>query len=518
MRPVHGPVRLLMMMALVMVMAALAAACSSDDSDDGGAGPSGEPKYGGTLTFTMFADSATLDPPLLITTPDILLAQAFYDTLVQIQPDLSLKPMLATSWEANDDLTSYTFNLREGVKFHHGKEFKAEDVLFSFNRLLDPVLDSPARTTMEVIDSMTILDDYTIRFDLTSPSVFFPDVLSIYQAQILPADVDISRLTLEEFGTGPFTMVEHLPNERTVMTKNPDYWEEGRPYLDEVVMLPIPEPETRTEALKSGDVDVVFVMQPQSAPGIEAYDGTKVVQSASASYLNLSMDTQSAPFDNILVRKAMQAATDREAISQAALFGNGVIANDHPIPPNDPHFAPQYAPPPYDIELAKSLLAEAGYPDGIDVTLYTSTVGPGLVDMAVVMKEKAAPAGIRIDIQQKPEDAFWVDYWIVEPFTTVFWNGRPPDQALSITTASDSQWNAAHYDNPIIDELIVKARGQDLAGRRETYGEIQRILVDEVPRIIPVFQPVLYGARDEVYGIPAHPLGWQILTEAWLDR
>ena len=156
-----------------------------------------------------------------MTQSDIIVTQHTYDNLVMIQPDLSLKPMLATSWEPNDDLTSYTFRLRKGVKFHHGKVFKAEDVVSTFQRLLDPELDSPARSSLSVIVDMVILDDYTVRFDLDAPNAFFVEALSLYQGRIVPSDIDPARLALEEFGTGAFTISEHLPGERTVMVRNP---------------------------------------------------------------------------------------------------------------------------------------------------------------------------------------------------------------------------------------------------------------------------------------------------------
>ncbi len=477
-----------------------------------------KPKYGGSLIVTLFADFYTLDPPLQVNSSEIMITQATYDNLVMIQPDLSLKPMLATSWEASDDLTSYTFQLRQGVKFHHGKDFKAEDVVSTFTRLVDPELDSPARTTFNVIKEMVILDDYTVRFDLIAPNAFFPENLSIYQARIVPSDVDPARLALEEFGTGPFMITDHLPGEQTVMTRNPDYWEKGRPYLDKVTIHLIPEPATRAEALKSGDVDIIFLLEAQSASGIDAHPDTTVLETASASYLGIYMDMSVEPFDDVLVRRAIQAATDREAINQAALLGRGVIANDHPIPPNDPHFASQYAPPDYDPDLARSLLEQAGYPDGIDLSLYTSSAGAPMIEVAVAFKERAAPAGIRVDIQRMPEDVYWTAVWMQEPFATVFWNGRPPDQALSIVYASDANWNESSYNNPTIDQLIIQARGQEPEERKATYGEIQRILIDEVPRTVVVFQPILFGVRTDVRGVQAHPMSWLILNDAWLDR
>ena len=480
----------------------------------------GAPKRGGSLIMAMYTEHTTLDPPILgLSVMDIAISQATYDNLLIIQADGTVKPELATSWEANDDLSSYTFYLREGVKFHHGKDFKAEDVVSTFARLQDPVLDVPARSTFEPIQDVVIIDDYTVRFDLDGPNAFFPDSLSIYQARIVPSDVDVKRLHLEEFGTGPFMISEHLVGERTVMVRNPDYWEEGKPYLDEFIVQFIPEVATRTQSLISGDVDIVYQLEPQSIPAIEADANTVVLNQPSLSIIAMDMRTDREPFDSKLVRKAMQLATDREFIVQAALFGMGTIAYDHLVPPNDPRFAPQFNPPDYDPEAAKALLAEAGYPDGIDITLHTGDVGPGMLEMAIAFKESAAPAGIRVDLQRQSAAVYWEDFWNVEPFTVVYWFGRANvDQAHSIQYKSDSSWNAPRYFNDELDELIVRARGETLEEQIVTYARIQEILVDDVPRLVVGFQPWLYGARANVRGVVPHPLAWPIINDAWIDE
>ena len=127
-------------------------------------------------------------------------------------------------------------------------------------------------------------------------------------------------------------------------------------------------------------------------------------------------------------------------------------------------------------------------------------------------------AGIRIDVQKVSADSLLSSYWSVEPFAVTYWFGRPnPDQALTITITSDTPWNTRHYKNPELDALIIKARGQDLEGQIETYAEIQRIMIDDVPRIIPAYQPWLYGASDDVRGVSPHPMGWPLVQDAWLD-
>jgi peptide/nickel transport system substrate-binding protein len=473
------------------------------------------PKYGGILRIAYPPDNKDFDPPLLSNTADMLVVHQCYESLVERNPDWTLRPLLAESWEPNDELTQWTFHLRHGIKFIHGKELEAEDVVYTFDRLFE--VESPLASVLGMVEDVVAVDDYTVRFDLSSPNAFLPDLISRYHAKICPSDIDPVRLATETFGTGPFTVTEHVVGERTVMKKNLNYWWETYPYLDEVIIIYLPDPESRAGALKTGTVDAIFDMVIPSIATIEAHPDTRVSIVTSGQYMNLAMIVTMPPFDDILVRQAIQAATDREAINQAALFGKGSLAYDHPIAPTDPHFSEKCKTPEYDPDLARELLEQAGYPDGIDLTLYCSTLGAPMVEMAMVMKEKAAPAGIRIDIQVMPEDGYWSDVWMVEPFCTVYYGGRIPDEALSIVYLSTASWNESRYNNPRVDELILKARIQlELEDRRESYGELQCILIDEVPRIIPVFMPVAHGMRLNVQGLEAKPHGGIFCRYAWL--
>jgi peptide/nickel transport system substrate-binding protein len=506
--------RSMMLLGSLMIAALLVfAACSSEEAAPARAG-----KYGGTLRIAMVADTNTLDPAFSLASPDNTFSLATYDNLVLRMHDLTLKPMLATSWEPNDDLTSYTFHLREGVKFHHGKTFNADDVVFTFERLIDPDVGSPARGALSSIVGIVKVDDYTVRFELSSPNAFMPESLSIYQARITPSDIDPALFHTQEYGTGPFIQVEFLPGERSVLKRNPDYWQEGLPYLDELIFYYMAEPETRLEALKTGSVDLYQELEALSVDVIEATAGLVVSEATSAAYINMAMIETAPPFDNKLVRQAFQAATDRETILQVALFGRGMVGNDTTIPPNDPHYDSTQEIPPYDVEKAKRLLAEAGYPDGLDVTLHTSSITWGMNETAVAFKESAAPAGIRVTIKTSPEDIYWSDVWMSEPFTMVAWNGRPPDQALSIVYLCDTDWNETYMCIPELDALIERARGEaDFATRKATYAEVQRILIDDASRIIPVFRPLFMGMADNLRGVSAHPNNWLLLHEAWLD-
>ena len=486
-----------------------------------------EPRYGGSLRVGYALEHGSLDPPVIITHIGNTIVIQTHDRLVSIDRDLTVQPELATSWEANDDFTSYTLHLRRGVKFHHGKDFKAEDVIYTYQRLLSPDIDSVVRNSLSIIEEMVAVDDYTVRFDLSSPNALFLLELTAYQAGIVPSEIDGEKLPLltdkfdiQTYGTGPFMLVEHLQGERSTLVRNPNYWRQGYPYLDEIVLLNIREQVARTQALKAGDIDLMTQLDLQVASALEGEPDIKLQEVATSGWIAMPMRNDIPPFDNKLLRQAMQAATDRDLIRQTALLGRGSIAYDHPIPPNHPLFSAEAsAKVRYDPERARELLAEAGYPDGIDVTLFTGDVGPGMIDMAVAFRQGAAPAGIRVAIEERPSDGFWSDTWGVEPFTVLYVFGRPhPSQHLDLFYGSTSPWNAQRYQNQAVDNLVAMAKSQDAESAKVSYEEIQNTLIDEAPQLLVAFLPQLVAARSNVYGAGPHPVGWDYLQDAWIDE
>lgn len=471
------------------------------------------------LRVGMSSASTTLSPGFGVGVADYTIDGAIYDNLVFQRHDLTLEPMLAESWEHNDDLSEYTFHLRDDVSFHHGKRLTSDDVVFSIKRLIDPNNPSSARSTLAFISDVVAIDESTVRFDLDSPNAFLPEALTIYQARILPSDIEPDRFVNEAIGTGPFKLVEHVPDEYTVLEANDAYWRPGLPKIDRLTFFYMPEAATRIAALKSGEVDVIWELEAQSVSEVANGPETRVSVAPSATYLGMVMDTTVAPFDDVRVRRAFQLAADRQAINEAALFGDGEIANDHPIPPFSPYWDTSQKLIERDVSQAIQLLNDAGYPDGIEVTLHTAAGGTDMQAMAVAFKEQALEANIVVNVATYPEGDYWSNVWMQQPFFTTRWNGRHPDQAFAIVYASDATWNEAHYQNGRLDEDILGARAApDLDTQKVLYGDAQRILIEDVPTIVPVFRPIWVGLRKAVLGVEAHPSNWLVLTEAALTE
>ena len=351
-----------------------------------------------------------------------------------------------------------------------------------------------------------------------APTGYFPSYLQKSEARILPANLDLEELVLGAVGTGPFILDEHLPGERITMVRNPNYWEEGKPYVDEIVFLNIPEPRRSgsgtpgrrrgPDSTRHGPLGASLKSTPIPTPTCLVLEGW--------GWLGLAMDNARPPFDNKLLRQAFQAAMDRELVNQVALLGLGAPGYDHPIGTSNAVFASQYAPPPYDPELARSLLAEAGYPDGIDIDLHTADITTGAMGYrGGISKRVLHPRASGSNVVVNPSAGFWDTVWQNETLTIDAWRGADRDQALSEQFHSASPYNAPHYVNPELDALIEKAKGQDLAGQQESYAEVQRILIEDVPAIVAAFRPELIAVQNYVQGVSPHPLSWPLFQDAW---
>ena len=481
----------------------------------------GGQKYGGTVKIGVI-DFGTMDPALMgLSEGSSLYSELTYDNGTVLWYDGAVTPWAIESWETNDDLTRYTFDIRKGIQFHHGKELRAEDIKFTFDRILDEATASPLQGQIDYIENITAVDDYTAVFDLTGPNVFLPAQLTIYHARILPSDIDIGLITSKEFGSGPFTLTEHNPAERTVMDRNPDYWRAGVPYLDQVILFYMPEQTTRVEALKSGAIDVILEPTFSVLADLEANPNVIVKEAPTASVRVIDFHTDREPFNNKDLRKAFQYAVDRAFVRDAALFGRGADANDHPVGPNDEYYWDEQPIVMQDLVKAQAYLEAAGYPNGIDVVL-TTTDATQKLELALAFKESVAAAGIRVEINNADPTTYWEEFWMNPccPFVASSWGSRPAPEALSVQLRSGGVWNESYYVNTRLDELLDMASAEgDFVKRKEYYREIQEILIEDVPVLYLMYIPKVTAHRARMQSMQVNPaLATYLIEEWWIDE
>jgi peptide/nickel transport system substrate-binding protein len=476
-------------------------------------------KSGGTLTLALPGSPGFLDPALVTTNEGYIISLAGYDGLVRINENMAPEPMLAESWETSDDLLTWTFNLRKGVKYHHGKEFNADDVIYTFERILDPDLGSPAKSILGFVKDLEKKDDYTVVFNLETPSAFLDTSLGAVQNRIVPSDRTTEQLNQELSGTGPFKMEEYAPGAHTTMVANEDYWQEGIPHLDKFRMVYMPEEATQIAALTSGTVDMMWGLGFENTGTVDAAEEADVLEIKSGLFQDVVFDVRQEPFNDVRVVQALKLCVDRPGIRQVVLQGKGSDGNDQPIAPISIYWG-DIPVREQNIEKAKELLAEAGYADGLEFTLYTSDSRPGMVELALSFQEMTKAAGVNVQIERVPADIYWGEYWLKVSACVSNWNMRAtPDESLSTAYHSEAKWNESFFASDELDKLIDDARGEkDFDKRSEMYKKAQEIISDEAGTLIPYFKPLIMALRKEVKGFLGHPTGLVDVRTVWLDR
>ena len=486
----------------------------------------GGPKRGGVLKHALPAIN-TFDPAFLGTVQDDQIARYWHDQLVWVDGNLQVDwdRSLATGATPNDDGTVWTFDLRQGVTFHDGRPFTAEDIVFTFDRLRDPEIGAATVGLYENILAIEAVDDHTVQFTLAKPN---PDFLTYdlndYHAHIM--DMNTEDYETEWNGTGPFIVESYIPEDRVVMTRNPNYWRMGEdgdalPYLDGLEFIFLSEASAQFEALRGGQVDWINYMSPEFIQPAMDDQSLEVFGKITNFHYVIHMRSDQPPADNVLVRQAIKYATDREGILQLAGLGFGVAGNDSPIGPAFGDFFLDEMPP-RDVEKAKDLLAQAGYEDGLEIEL---TVQDAQIarSIATVWVEQLAEAGITVNIQVVPIGVYYGDgLWLESPFAITDWGPRSsPQPYLALAYVCDAIWNESHFCDEELDALATQAASEmDLDTRTGLFQEISRIFIERGPVIVPYFGQVSLGYRNDVMpGIEWESISTNVdLADVWLDR
>jgi peptide/nickel transport system substrate-binding protein len=485
--------------------------------------PMGGIQRGGSLHSQMFWSTERFNDPAIISSyfvSNVLRQVSEY--LVNVTPELTVEPVLATGWTPSEDGKVWTVELREGVTFNHGKVFSADDVVFTFNRLLDPETGSGFSSIANYLspNSVEKVDDYTVKFHADRSVGDFPYHLYAYMAAILPTDWG-GDFYDQPWGTGPFTIKEFRPDERIVFQRRDDYWDVGvdgnpLPYLDELVFANYPDDASYLDALERGEIHVTSIGM-ATLPQVMQMDHISPTFYQSGGFFNGVLHTNEPPFDDVRVRKALKVAVDREKWVQAVYLGYAIPGNDTPLAPIY-DMAPDIPPPQQDIELAKSLLAEAGYPNGLDLTAHF--INDELTtNTATWLAASAEAAGFRIELSPNPEYwQVWLDDWGPNVFGVSNWGMRAtPSEYFNIAYQSEASWNETHWNNPEFDQKLAEYDAElDAVNRKGLLADLCTLIAEEGGLLTAGHYQVLYAKAIGLQEFEINPMGFTTYRKTWL--
>lgn len=503
----------------VMALSSLAA-CSESPAVAKKA--TGKAVRGGTLRIGIgeVSGSETLDPVVVSSARNqAWYNNAIFDLLVDVDDDWNYIPQLATSFVADEALTTWTFELRDDVEFHDGRPFTSADAIFTIRRHLDPDLGSPSFARLSgVLDSAGLKEagPHGFTAELKAPDAFFPLILSQKWFGMVPD----GTTDFKGVGTGPFVLKSFDPGKSWEVTRNPKYWQKGLPYLDGIQAVAITEPATKVLSVTSGDSDLIDDFDYTQLRIVEASaDVAKIVEVPGAIGPLLAMNMDVAPFDDARVREALKLAYDRQQIIDTAYQGRAVATSDTPCPSDDSFYPASLGIRERDVARARELLAEAGYPDGLEVELYMSTVVAGALDFGSVYQESVKEAGINVTIKQWPIATYYDEPYVKQPFRISWWYHRHPDTILPVAYVGDGHSNESHMKNPEFERLLTDARATaDPAQQKELLSQAYQTVADEGGVIIPAYANRLLATKNAVAGVQ---IGFQrdvVLTRAYLAK
>ncbi|MFZ6019308.1 MAG: ABC transporter substrate-binding protein [Chloroflexota bacterium] len=462
------------------------------------------------LVIRTSTDPDNLDPHLSAASLTQQIMLNVFEGLVKPAPDSSVLPGLAESYTVSEDGMTYTFKLRAGAKFHDGSPVTVDDVRYSFERLMGKGMEKPLTSNLNDVESIETPDDRTVVFKLKQTNSSFLALLPTLA--VLPAAND-GKHGETPIGTGPYKFVEYTPQQRIVLEKFTEYWQEGVPSIDRVEFVIIPDDQTAFLQLQSGAIDFTGI----SADQIQQLDAKfKVITQGANSVMLMGMNQAIEPFNNPDVRRAIYHAIDRTAINAAVYDGLATILGSNMSPVMQKYYEPgleKMYPP--DVEKAKELLAKAGYPNGFQMTLSISSHAAVYAQIAQIIAEQLKKVGIDVQIETV-EWGVWLEriYTNREYQTTIIdFTGKLDPYAVLGRYKSDFRRNFFNYNNAAYDELMVQAlRETDEAKRIELYKQAQRILAEDAAAIYLLDYPFHWAMKASVQGYTPYPIFFHDLS------
>jgi len=412
-----------------------------------------------------------------------------FDCLTEVAADGTLVGELAESWEASADAKTWTFKLRQGVTFHNGKPFGADDVIESLNLHTAEGAKSAAKPIVSSITEMKKMDDHTIEFTLAAGNADFPFLLSDYHILMYPAG-QIEEAIANGIGTGLYKVETFEPGVRTIVTRVDSHYKDGSAgWFDSIEFTAINDSTARMNALMTGQIDAANRVDFKTEPLMRANPNIEIFEVTGNQHYTFPMLTNVSPFDNMAVRKALKHAINRQEMVDKILLGHGAVGNDHPIGPANQYFAADLEQNAYDPDMAKKILADAGVSD-VSVQLSASDAAfSGAVDAAQLYQASAKEAGINIEVVQEPADGYWSNVWLKKPWCACYWSGRATeDWMFSTAYETGVPWNDTQWENARFQELLLMGRAElDTTKRSEIYTEMQMIMSKEGGTVVPMY-------------------------------
>jgi peptide/nickel transport system substrate-binding protein len=484
----------------------LLAACASSSSAPaaGATSASTTPRRGGNLKVGLTGGSGadTLDPHKGLTYLDTARAQSLYQPLLQLNTQAQSEFVLAEEISPHGSTSEWVIRLRPGITFHDGKPLTADDVIFTFKRIISNKLSGSTSLGPVDLKGLKAMDKLTVLVPMTSPYGSFLDQLAYwYYLYIVPTGFNPAKPN----GTGAFVYQSFTPGQRSVFTRNPHYWKTGLPYLDTLTIIDFSDSTSLQNALTTGVIQGAGALEGPQIAELKTASGVHTVASHTGAITPFTMRVDQAPFSDVNVRQALRLLVGRPQLINSALDSYGVPASDV-FSPFDPNFDTSLHRQ-QDIPQAKSLLKKAGH-DGLTVQLVTSPVATGTVAMATVLQQQAKAAGVTINLKTVDPTTFFGPDYLHWTFSQDFYNYSPYLAQVAQSMLPTSPFNETHWNMPRYVSLYKQANATtNLATRRDIEHEMQMIDFTEGGYIIPAFIDALDAYSTKISGYSAAKVG-----------
>lgn len=460
---------------------------------------SGDATPGGTLRLALAGEPDSADPQYLLTPEAFRVAEQMYNALVSVDDSLNIIPDIAESWDVDDDATHFQFKLRKDVVFHHGRELTAEDIEYTAQRLAD---GSPYEYIFRDLDSITVVDPHTIEFTFSRSAAHFLAAMAPRWTGIVAKEKveegGASGLKMLDGGTGPFKLVEWHPLQQVVLERNPDYFEQPYPYLDQIIWTPVQDETSRVNQVMSGTMDLDIDGPAKLFDTYKSNPEIDVLEGPVVSFVFAGLNTARPPFDNVKARQALAWAVDRQQIIDLAANGRGVPLLGGPIGPEE-HWCYNdevYYPEP-DLDKAGNLLREAGVAAGTEISLVVAA-GTTFANIAQVLQQQLEPLGLVVKIEALEGGAANTRVFQQRDFDMMVWRWGTmidPHDFTGEFFYSTGSYNFPGLEDPKLDQLLDEGVGTpDLDERRRIYADVEEYLAVETVPYLFLYRPTVYAA------------------------